>query len=261
MATIFSFISLTTFKLKAYELPKDEDVIIKIGQPSAEYLPNKTRLLVWNVQKGQGGIKWASDLQNLVFKHDLVALQEANLDSFSHKVWTSFRDFEWIFATSFNHRNYQTGVLTGSLYEAKGSYYLRSPGREPWSNTPKMTVFTTYQLETSRDFLVVANIHALNFKLNGEFKKQIDFVMATLAKHHGPILLVGDFNTWNQERLNHLYRHAKELKMNRVVFKNDRRRLVLDHVFSRGAKVSNAEVLYGIKSSDHYPLSMTLHFE
>lgn len=261
MATIFSFISITSFKLKAYEVPQDKDVLVKIGHPSAPMLPNSFKMLVWNVQKGQGGGRWVSDLQNLVFKHDVIALQEANLDSFSHKVWSSFRDLQWIFATSFRHQNYQTGVMTGSLYEPKGSYFLRSPGREPVLNTPKMTLFTTYQLEKTRDFLVVANVHALNFKMNTDFKKQLDFVMETLAKHHGPILLVGDFNTWNQERLNHLYKHAKALKMQQVRFKNDRRRLVFDHVFSRGATVSEAEVRYDIQSSDHYPLSMNLHFE
>lgn len=262
MATFFSFISITisSFKVKAYEVPKDEEVITKIGHPTAQMLPNNFKMLVWNVQKGQGGLKWAQDLQNLVFGHQLVALQEANLDSFSHKIWTSFRDLQWIFATSFRRKDYQSGVMTGSLYEAKGSYFLRSPSREPVLNTPKMTLFTTYQLEDTKDFLVVANIHALNFKLNSDFKKQIDYVADTLAKHHGPILLVGDFNTWNQERLNHLYRHVKTLKMNQVIFKNDKRLLVLDHVFSRGAKVSHAEVIGSVRSSDHFPLSVQLHF-
>ncbi len=49
--------------------------------------------------------------------------------------------------------------------------------------------------------LMVINIHAINFKLtNFYYKKQIDQMVEQIESHYGPILVVGDFNSWKDSR-------------------------------------------------------------
>ena len=124
-----------------------------------------------------------------------------------------------------------------------------------------MLLATEYPLDGHEQALLVVNSHLINFVSFNKFKAHLDQVFQTLEHHDGPVLLAGDFNTWNgkrmryfnalallfslteatmirQPRLSHLFRH-------------------LDHVYYRGLDVVDAHVHTHIHSSDHYPISLT----
>ena len=47
----------------------------------------------------------------------------------------------------------------------------------------------------------MANLHAINFALGTDaYRAQLDAIATELSHHRGPIVVAGDFNTWNDER-------------------------------------------------------------
>jgi len=253
-------ITIVGFRLEAIQIPRDEQVLIKIGDAKPQEVGRDAKLLLWNVQKAIQKDHWQRDVRILAAQHDFLALQEANIDEYTQPIWQSMIEFEFIFATSFIAKSYRTGVMTGSRFNPKGQFFNRSTGREPFLATPKVTLFTYYQIESSKEQLLLANIHALNFNLNRPFKEQIDSVLETISKHRGPILLVGDFNTWNTARLLYLDFKAAELGLKHLHLSEDRRMLILDHVYYRGLRSIEGQVLRTVKSSDHYPISVRMSF-
>lgn len=87
--------------------------------------------------------------------------------------------------------------------------------------------------------MLVVNSHIINFVSLQKFWVHLHQVFDSLKSHVGPILLAGDFNTWHNKRLRHLFKH-------------------LDHVYCRGLVVLDAQVHTNINSSDHYPISLSL---
>jgi endonuclease/exonuclease/phosphatase (EEP) superfamily protein YafD len=79
-----------------------------------------------------------------------------------------------------------------------------------------------------------------------------------ISKFEGPVILAGDFNTWNVKR--HLIMKSifRDLGLEHLDLENDGRLLKLDHVFVRGFSVLKAEVHSSVFSSDHFPLEIKL---
>ena len=114
------------------------------------------------------------------------------------------------------------------------------------------------------------NIHSLNFKLGlTGFRDQLAWLMEDIAGHHGPVILSGDFNTWSGRRMDLLLRMAESVQLRRVDFPAGGRKrnlpwLDLDHVFysHRSLRVmpASAKILGHVRSSDHAPLLVDLHW-
>lgn len=241
-------------------IPEEKDVLLYFGKSLKQHVPSSFRMLVWNVQKAQHRDLWQRDFRGLAQTHEFLLLQEANVDEFSEGVWRSLEEFEMAFATSFYSSHFRTGVLTASHFPSGKHLFLHSEGREPLFVTPKVTLFSEYEIENSSESLLIANIHALNFNLNRPFLRQMQMVFEMIERHQGPLILAGDFNTWNGPRMRFLENKARELDLSILEFQNDRRWLILDHIFYRGVKLEEAVVHHDVRTSDHFPLSVKFSF-
>ena len=85
-----------------------------------------------------------------------------------------------------------------------------SPHAEPLSQTQKLLLTTLYPLQGETAQLLVLNMHAINFVSVQKYVEQLDQLTAALAPHDGPVILAGDFNTWNPSRLEHFQNIASK---------------------------------------------------
>jgi endonuclease/exonuclease/phosphatase (EEP) superfamily protein YafD len=236
------------------QIPVDQKVLIQKGHAKRKALPSEIQILVWNIHKAQDGRAWQNDFHRLSSQSDLILLQEGHEVPHYEEVTGQLPDFLWSFATSFLYQGRATGVVTGASTTPLKTTWLRSPVREPIANSPKMALFSEFDLENQPENLLAINIHAINFVTNSSFYRHIDQVLQKLEEHKGPILFAGDFNTWNSSRLNYLLRKMTRLNIQHVEFENDQRFMPLDHVFFRGLKIQTKTILESIKTSDHYPI-------
>ncbi|MGB2741294.1 MAG: endonuclease/exonuclease/phosphatase family protein [Cognaticolwellia sp.] len=234
-----------------------------MGRASKQVLGPDITLLLWNVFKCQKK-NWQQDFISLMADKDLILLQEAIVNTPFDSHFKKSLHHQWIMARSFKNikTNIETGVKTGSNVIAKKHYFSVSKYSEPLSKTKKMVLATLYPLLPIGQSLLVVNTHLINFVSFKKFSVHLDQVFETLADHDGPILLAGDFNTWNGKRLQYFNQlvtafSLKEVKMTRQpklthLFKH------LDHIYCRGLTVIDAHVHTDIHSSDHYPISVSL---
>ena len=220
-------------------------------------------VLLWNVFKCKKK-GWQENFITLMHDKDLVLLQEAVLNSPFDSYFKQSLEHQWIMARSFRNvrTKIETGVKTGSTVAAKNHHFSVSTHSEPISNTKKMLLATLYPLNESEKSLLVVNSHIINFVSFQKFSAHLDKVFQALEHHDGPILLAGDFNTWSLKRLKYFNEMAKSFSLEEVemirqprlnhLFKH------LDHVYCRGLEVVDAHVHTDIKSSDHYPISLSL---
>ena len=157
--------------------------------------------------------------------------------------------------------NTATGVMTLSRAHSARVKWVRSPGREPFVKTPKMTLISFYNLEGLDEQLMVLNIHALNFTSLNSFKSTLNQLKERIQNHQGPILFAGDFNTHLNSRFSFMQSYFKELNFRQVQFLPDNRFRILgrylDFTFVRGLKVLSAQAVK-TTGSDHHPMLLKL---
>jgi endonuclease/exonuclease/phosphatase (EEP) superfamily protein YafD len=211
-------------------------------------------LVNWNAHKLSDS-KFLSDLVLLSQSADLITLQEAMHSTDYEQLFLRNFKFDVSFFKSFcfNKNKDATGVMTLSRIHLENNLTLLSPGREPITNTPKVSGYSLVRI-TGVGPVHIINTHALNFNLGGDFKRHIDSIEQLIHQLQGPVIWVGDFNTWNNIRTSYLMKAAEELGLTHVALSRDSRLLKLDHVFVRGLNVKSAEVLNNFKSSDHKPI-------
>jgi endonuclease/exonuclease/phosphatase (EEP) superfamily protein YafD len=239
----------------------DDQVIEQLNNSGRTAIRKNMSILVWNVKKGTGENAWVRDLNKLTQGKAITIMQEGLQDEKMPGILAGVPSYGWTMAKTFYmlvDKN-ATGVITGAIQDPSSSMFLRSPDMEPAINTPKITLLTSYAMEDGSK-IMVANIHAINVQTFEPFQRQIDGLIAELAKFEGNIILAGDFNTWIPQRTDYLLAKTKEIGLEQVIFANDPRNPMhtLDHIFVRGCAVSNAKVWDKIKSSDHEPLTADL---
>ena len=234
-----------------------------MGSASKQVMGPNIEILLWNVFKCKKK-GWQKDFTTLINNKDLIILQEAIINSPFDSYFKKSALHQWIMARSFKDikTNIETGVKTGSTVAAQKHYFSASEYSEPLSKTKKMLLVTLYPLPTPGQSLLVVNSHLINFVVFEKFKAHLDQIFSTLEHHVGPVLLAGDFNTWNKKRLKYFNALAAsfsliEVQMTRQprlnhLFKH------LDHIYCRGLTVVNAHVHTEIQTSDHYPISLSL---
>lgn len=241
-------------------IPADDKVLLKIGEgehlnpPLAEF-----NVFVWNVFKGQRAEPFARDFQSLGQNQDFILLQEAMLDERMPKIWQeSFTGYEWNIAQSFHYKKnlYGTGVAMGSKVKPTQVGFVRAHTRELFWLTPKISLFTEYQINGQKVLFVCT--HVLNFVTTGAFSESLYQIAERISQFDGSVILAGDFNTWNLRRYLIMKSIFRELKLEHLDLEQDHRRLKLDHIFVRGFSVLKARVHHKISSSDHYPLEIRL---
>ena len=220
-----------------------------LGSGSAALDPGRISILSWNIKKGSES-GWDTDLHRLSAGKDLVLLQEAQLlPSFYGALEESM------------HRSgargwKSSGVLTAS--RARRMNRCSYQHVEPLLGTPKASLLTEYPLIGTDDTLLVVNVHVVNFALGlSEFRQQIGDLHDVMARHAGPIILSGDFNTWRSSRLAILKEYTAVIGLSPVLFAEDNRirkfGQALDHLFVRGLRPVSSRV-ETVDSSDHNPL-------
>lgn len=223
-------------------------------------MDNKVSVLIWNIHKESGSENLISDLNLLSQNKELVLLQEATNEKMfissrpnnrSIQMGVSFYDLDFLL----------TGVLTESATEPFWSQAFKSPVNEPITDTAKMSLFSLFSLQNGAELLVV-NIHGINFVSTLDFQKHMDSVVQNMLdviqKRNPKILLAGDFNTWNVDRMSYLVQRMSALGLYHYVFGNDPRKLFLDHIFVKGCESYAGQVHSEVASSDHYPLTIEL---
>lgn len=225
-------------------------------------------IVVWNTFKGR-----RSQYYQLLEEHtrnaDLILLQEFCHDPVleaDHNEIFYGRDADM--AVSFYTRPRRvaaTGVCTVSAVRAQRTSLLLSRYYEPVTRTPKMALCTYYAYSCADcapdEALLVLNSHGINFRLRRPFRDQMLQFEERLCEHSGPIILVGDFNTWERGRVRMLDAVAEKVGLTHVRFPRGIKAVrghELDRVYVRGGEVGGQRVVINRAASDHSMLLFQL---
>lgn len=216
---------------------------------------SRFHLITWNVHKGQD-TGWQEDLERLSKRADFVLLQEAtqhqNLSTFSTA----------LFVSSFSFNELLSGVKT--FTQTQPEWYCGGGVAEPLIQIPKVASVMSFPLEKDASLLLI-NVHLINFEWGiSAYQTQLEQLFSFVENHQGPIIISGDFNAWNERRLNLINNLMQKYGLDAVTLSQDERLRFLgyplDYIFTRGVKVVSAtsEV---VTSSDHNPLLIEFELE
>jgi len=219
--------------------------------------PERFSVLNWNIYKGKRE-NWATDFRRYSYRHDVLMIQEANLDDDLISLLDSEHPY-WVLNDAFHYRDRATGVMTASRVRPVRNCGQRTT--EPFIRIPKTSLLSYYPIEGMNENLLVANIHGINFTLGvGVYKEQIEKLYNAMKYHHGPIVLAGDFNTWSDARMQIVDDLAQRLSLQSLDYTIHNRTIVfgnaIDHVFYRGLEPLEHDTWY-VTSSDHNPMRVS----
>ena len=244
------------------------EAVIECQQFSRTVLdPASIAVVNWNIAKNNHQAEWLAEARAIAQQYDpdLFFLQEVRIAS-PELAPVPFADHGWHFAPNLRdlHTRHAFGVLTAAKVQHLDHQHLHTQHYEPVFNTPKVALITEYPLVTRSQTLVTVNVHGLNFVDTGKFQAQLQQLADHIQHHPGPMIVAGDFNTWNRQRMTLLRSLMTQLGLAPVLFpKAHDRRLKrflwsdpLDHIFYRGLAVrpGSARVLHKLRSSDHVPM-------
>ncbi len=232
--------------------------LIKGPEASLKKLkPNQSlRIAVWNLYKGSDE-RFDQEFLSLMQNSDLMLLQEVLLHRRKATLLSSDKNASWVMAEAWKQNGIPTGTALLSIYEFFFPIGILSPDSEPFASTPKSSVAFIVPIQNQKKSLMVLTTHSINFTMNAPFRRQLEAIAPLVAKHKGPVVWGGDFNTWRSSRWEILHEIMSKSGLSAISFEEDHRSLVLDHVFTRGLEIKNAYVLNDFKSSDHWPLYFT----
>lgn len=214
---------------------------------------NEFSMITWNAHK-LADSQFLPDLLNLSQSADLILVQEAMHYGSLQSLFSYNFQMGFSFHKSFcNKEDQATGVMTASRYPLESSRTLVSTDTEPFTFTPKVSGYSAIHIPEI-GLVHVINTHGLNFNTGSKFVRQINEIAAFIRQLQGPVIWAGDFNTWIGMRKNHLNARAAELGLQHLTPANDHRRLKLDHIYVRGLRLKQVELLNDYHSSDHTPM-------
>ncbi len=253
--------------------------VIKISEFPQQDRPvsESISIVSWNAEKG-GNPQFNSDLSRLIIldRPDFVFLQEARTDLLETKriggYFASSWSYPWL-------NGNVIGLLSLSYVPPVRVQPMPSKHREFFITAPKLSLVTEYPLVNGQRLLAI-NVHLLAFERWGTtgIGSQLNDLKIAMQEHIGPIILVGDFNTWSHKRLNLVQEIADELNLTEVRdFPPGRRMadkqasffnwlfgidegLPLDRVYYRGFTHHSAKIL-PYESSDHSAIQVTLELQ
>ena len=255
--TIFSPVNIhfSTMPNLTYHPIKKQDELIcyQAEQPLPEITQKTFRLLIWNLHKGQD-TGWQHALNRLAQGRDLLLLQEV-LNTQELAAQYSSRFPTALYASAFAYLQQQSGVEILSQFAPH--FYCAGSKSEPWIRIPKVGAAMSLPLSNGQALLLV-NVHLINFEINPTtYEEQLRTLTQLVSQHQGPLVLSGDFNSWNGYRAQIIRKVINEFGLEEVSFEQDHRLRFLgnplDHIFVRGLNVLNATT-EPTESSDHAPL-------
>lgn len=248
-------------------MPTDSEVIIPFGKASKKYLPAKHwSFLVWNLHKGEDKT-FKPEYLALSLGRDIIMNQEIYLDENMKDVFNLLLPFKIETATSFfyGREKIRTGVANISPVAADFTQFIRTDTREPILHSPKMTLVTSYPIRYSTKKLTVVNVHGINFVSDAGYKKEMERIYQEIKDIPAPLVFAGDFNSWNEDRLDILNEYVKKLNLKEAGFLPDNRITFngnfLDHFYyTSDIKITKARVDAIYKGSDHKPLTVEVDY-
>lgn len=225
-------------------------------------------IAVWNTFKGRRE-RYYDFLSEQTAAADLILLQEFRHDPVLEAAYrTLFTGRDAGMAVSFYtlpNQEAPTGVCTVSCVRSIKNLFLLSRYLEPVTRTPKMAMCTYYPVEhpdcPPEQALLVLNSHGINFRLRRPFLDQMLQFEEKLRHHQGPIVLVGDFNTWEKGRVRILEALARSIGLTHIAFPSGIKTVrghELDRVYMRGGEAVYQRVFVNTDASDHSMLSFRL---
>ncbi len=260
-------ITTLTYRLRPEHPAEGLQYISIARQASLDCFPRgqPIEIAVWNTFKGKRE-RYYDVLLAEGTSADLILLQEFRHDpalESSHRAIFAGRDADM--TISFYTRPNQeapTGVCTVSRVRSIKTLFLLSRYFEPVTKTPKTAICTHYPIDhpecIPEESLLVLNSHGINFRLRRPFLDQMLQFEAQLRHHAGPIILVGDFNTWEQGRIRILEAVARSIGLTHVQFPRGIKSVrghELDRVYVRGGRPIEQRVVANRSASDHSLLS------
>ena len=249
----------STSTLAQFRIPQDQNVLGVLNLKSNPTIidPLSFKVFVWNISKGRESI-WKNDFLKYSAHSDILILQETYLSKSVKQVFNKLDNLQFSTAVSWiDNKNIKTGISIASKGDFEISHWQRSQFREVLFFTPKMTLFQKYRIKGRDDYLLVGNIHALNFVSLSSYKNMLLSATSYLSTHSGPAIFAGDFNTWSRKRLFFMNQVFKNLGYTQVHFKSDYRSRffgnTVDHIWVKGLHIIKSEVIK-LQSSDHNPL-------
>ncbi|WP_457606010.1 endonuclease/exonuclease/phosphatase family protein [Nitratifractor sp.] len=226
------------------------------GEKCLSALPGRFSLLCWNLHKRNPGEEaFLSYLQTLARRYDLQLLlfQEMPLDPEPFQ-WDGF---SWEAAANLRVGGRHFGVLSACRTPALTSESRLSDHAEGFCGPKKSLLLTRYPLEGG-EVLTVLNLHAINFRENGAYARELEWLVEHLKDCTGPLIVAGDFNSWSGTRERLLGEFAGRLSLRRVEFGKGEVASFLGHpldaIFYRGLSCLGGTVLRKHGLSDHHPL-------
>ncbi len=222
-------------------------------------LPECFTLLTWNLQKVDFSHYIHRPIETLLSipKVHLLSLQEAAIKPKQNR----FFNLPFFMTPNIETKKQFYGVVTASNYYQSAFSQHLTQHRELGVMTHKAALVTKHPLHNGQT-LTHVNIHAINFVPHYIFKTELRILWDNIKLTQGPLIVSGDFNTWNKLRLNTLLKATKQLNLSQVVFSDSRaiktlNRHPLDYIFYRDLSMRDAVVLSVPEISDHNPLVAT----
>ncbi len=257
------------FAKEKWYVPSEKDALVYLEKQGKAFIEKDiVNILIWNAHKEGFDAPWQKEFNQLRAGMDFVLLQESltKVSFFlTDLIFPSVYDsYAGVVGFSFYYLGQYNGNVNLSHYHAEKAKVLHSPDREPIVNTAKPVLVSRYRLANGQ-LLTLANIHAINFVSWVVFSRQIIKSINYLKHFEGPIVFGGDFNTWNQEKLDFLQNALAAEGFTQVELRHPERvkkvfDFPIDHIFVRDVEVIDADYLLN-KTSDHTPMSLTLKLD
>jgi len=221
-------------------------------------IPDTFGVLCWNVYKNN---KKHPKFQDFLHKEvvqravDFILFQEANFRDNHH---FELPYFSYDAAANLEFRKEFYGVLTASRMDSSHAQAYLSEGRESIFGPHKSLLLSDYSFDDGTPLLIL-NVHAINFRENQRYSKELERFLNLVESYRGPMILAGDFNSWSKKRMEKLQKITQRLSLTAVTFEKTGKVKSfmgkdLDFVFYRGLELVEAEVMDEHKLSDHNPL-------
>lgn len=220
------------------------------------------QVVVWNMQKNKK--KSLEILENNwdTWNVNFAMVQELQLDPQMEKHRCSMFDGKsaTLVTNVFMHKNGRapSGVCTISDVSPIEKIPLLPQPLEPFG-TSKPALGTLYPVEGRLKNIGLWNIHAINYVHTRDYIQYLSEVAEEMAKHDGPKIVAGDFNSWSTKRESCVSAFCKLFDLEEVEFAGPVKKFrghALDRVLvsKTGLRITNAHAKSYRRNSDHNPL-------
>lgn len=220
-------------------------------------VPGEFSILCWNVHKNNDNFSFKNYIEEFIARKpvDFFVFQEAD---FKHNIELNLPGLTFNAAANLEKGSSFYGVLTASKCKTMYSKPFLSHGKELILGPRKSLLLTRHSFEDGSTLLIL-NLHAINFRENRHYYKEIDKIIKIIDDYEGAMLIAGDFNSWNKNRMKLLHTKMEDLNFTPVPFsKSDKVKSFmknhLDFIFYRGIELLEHSIERNHHLSDHHPL-------